>query len=190
VSGRASRVARPAGRGAALLVAGLVLAGCGGGEAPGASAAAEPGGGAGPRPESPATVDAGGADGSAPAAPELVRAPESDGEVLLVSVEEVHARLEAGAPLLLVDARGRNDYAEEHLPGAVNVPLPTIAAAGTLPGVPRDHEIVVYCIAESCPISRNAALLLGTLGYTNVKDMRAGLLGWKAAGFPTARGAR
>jgi rhodanese-related sulfurtransferase len=128
--------------------------------------------------------------GGRPAAAGLVRAPESDGDVLLISVEDVQGRLAAGAPLLLVDARGRNDYAEEHLPGAVNVPLPTIAAAGTLPGVPRDHEIVVYCIAESCPISRNAALLLGTLGYTNVRDMRAGLLGWKAAGFPTARGAR
>jgi rhodanese-related sulfurtransferase len=119
---------------------------------------------------------------------EIVRAPAADGDVLLIDVTEVQQRLAAKAPLLLIDARGRADYELEHIPGAVSVPLPKIAAAGRLPGVPRDYEIAVYCSAETCPLSREAVRALASFGYTNVKDMRAGLVGWKQAGFATVRG--
>ncbi|MBA2565872.1 MAG: rhodanese-like domain-containing protein [Gemmatimonadetes bacterium] len=111
-----------------------------------------------------------------------------DGDVVLADVGEVRAKLGRGDPMLLIDARGSADYAQEHIPGAINIPLQKIAAAGELPGVDRRYEIVVYCIAESCPISRNAVRTLAQLGYTNVKDMRAGLVGWKTAGFETASG--
>ena len=117
-----------------------------------------------------------------------MRAPKADGDVLLIDVSEVRQRLEGGAPMLLIDTRGRGEFEQEHIPGAINIPLPKIAAAGQLPGIARDYEIVVYCIAETCPISRNAARVLARLGYTNVKDMRAGLLGWKQAGFETVAG--
>jgi rhodanese-related sulfurtransferase len=117
-----------------------------------------------------------------------VPAPKADGDVLLIDVIEVHEKLAAGAPLLLIDARGRADYEQEHIPGAVSVPLPKIAAAGKLPGVPRDYEIVVYCGMETCPLSRDAARALAGFGYTNVRDMRAGLVGWKQAGYETVRG--
>jgi rhodanese-related sulfurtransferase len=118
----------------------------------------------------------------------IVRAPATDGDVLLTDVAEVRGKLRAGAPMLLIDARGRADYELEHIPGAVNVPLPKIAATGKLPGVPHDYEIVVYCSAEACPLSREAARALASFGYTNVKDMRAGLVGWKQAGFETTKG--
>lgn len=123
-----------------------------------------------------------------PAAREVVRAPEMDGDVVLVDVQEVRAKLEQGDPVLVIDARPAADYEHEHIPGSVNVPLGKLAAAGDLPGVPRDHEIVVYCISPECPISKNAARALARLGYRNVKDMREGLVGWKRAGLPTERG--
>ncbi len=128
-----------------------------------------------------------GSESGATAEP-VVRAPAADGDVLLIDVTEVHEKLGQEAPLLVIDARGRADYELEHLPGAVNVPLPKIAAAGMLPGVPRDYEIAVYCSAETCPLSREAVRALVSFGYMNVKDMRAGLVGWKQAGFETARG--
>ncbi|MFN2433513.1 MAG: rhodanese-like domain-containing protein [Gemmatimonadota bacterium] len=126
-------------------------------------------------------------DTGAPAA-EIVAAPRMDGDVVLVDPGEVREKLDAEAPMLLIDARGAADFAQEHIPGAINIPLQTLAAASELPGIARDYEIVVYCIAASCPISKNAARVLARLGYVNVKDMRAGLVGWKRAGFPTATG--
>jgi rhodanese-related sulfurtransferase len=172
---------------AALAVAGIGAGGCGReGEAPGRSAAESSGGGRAA--EVPATEPGrspGSAESGGGAAAPVVRAPKSDGDVLLIGVEEVRDKLAGGAPILVLDARSPRDFETEHIPGAVNVPLQKIAAAGQLPGVPRDYEIVVYCIAESCPISKNAARALARLGYTNVKDMRSGLVGWKEAGFAT-----
>jgi rhodanese-related sulfurtransferase len=147
--------------------------------------AAEAGESAGRAPNAPRPV---GESAGASSEQAIVRAPAADGDVLLIDVTEVRAKMTANAPLLLIDARGRSEYELEHLPGAVNVPLPKIATAGKLPGVPRDYEIVVYCSAEACPLSREAVRALVSFGYTNVKDMRAGLIGWKQAGFETARG--
>ncbi len=175
----------------AVLAASL-LGACGGGAAPSRPPDGEPAGApslAAPdvQPSTASAAEAPPAGGAAPPEP-VVPAPAADGDVLLVDVAEVREKLASGAPLLVVDARGRADYELEHLPGAVNVPLPKIAAAGQLPGVPHDYEIVVYCSAETCPLSREAVRALTGFGYTNVKDMRAGLVGWKQAGFETARG--
>ena len=62
-----------------------------------------------------------------------------------------------------------------------------IRAGGLLP--PRDQRIVVYCSSETCPSSQYAYEALDQLGYEEIYDMRAGLQGWKDAGFPTVIGA-
>lgn len=153
---------------------------------PPAPASAGTGGATAPTPPT-ASERAGGVDAAPAPDPvaEVVRAPAMDGDVALIDVTEVREKLERGAPMLLVDTRGRSEFEHEHIPGAVNVPLTKIAAAGALPAVARDYEIVVYCSTATCPISREAARALATLGYTNVKDMRDGLVGWKKAGFAT-----
>jgi phage shock protein E len=157
--------------------------------APSVGAPAVPGAGdASPSTAVPRPTEAPAESERAPTAEPIVPAPAADGDVLLIEVTEVHEKLGRSAPLLVIDARGRADYELEHVPDAVNVPLPKIAAAGQLPGVPRDYEIAVYCSAETCPLSREAVRALMSFGYTNVKDMRAGLVGWKQAGFRTARG--
>lgn len=181
-----------------LAWAALTAGGCGGGEAPSPPRGAERGTAVPPVPGAAPDGEARATDRTRAAAPgvrssedapaEIVRAPRTDGDVVLIDVLEVRRKLDDGAPLLLIDARGRADYERERIPAAVNVPLPKIAAAGQLPGVSRDYEIVVYCASESCPVSKNAARALASLGYTNVKDMRAGLVGWKQAGFETERG--
>src|SRR3989442_15347269 len=58
-----------------------------------------------------------------------------------ITKEELKARLESGAPPVLVDARLKYPY--EHstvrLPGAIRV-----GAGASAPSFPRDREIVVY----------------------------------------------
>jgi rhodanese-related sulfurtransferase len=126
-----------------------------------------------------------GAPGSASAG--FVRAPKMDGDVVLIEVSEVKEKLASGIPLILIDTRKRFEFDQEHIPGAISIPLTNMAAAGELPGIARNHEIIVYCLAETCPSSKNAARLLARFGYTNVREMRAGLVGWKNAGYETSR---
>ena len=142
-----------------------VMASCGGTEAEGESAAE-------------ATVDT---------LPLSVPAPQVEDGLLIVSPESVREWQESGTEFVLVDARDAVQYAREHIPGSINLPYVEIRAGGLLP--PRDRRIVVYCSSETCPISQYAYEALAQLGYEEIYDMRAGLQGWKDAGFPTVFGA-
>lgn len=119
--------------------------------------------------------------------PLAVPAPEVQDGLLIVSPEQVWEWQETDTAFVLVDARDAIQYAREHIPGAINVPYIEIRAGGLLP--PRDQRIVVYCSSETCPISQYAYEALDQLGYEEIYDMRAGLQGWKDAGFPTVLGA-
>ena len=119
--------------------------------------------------------------------PLSIPAPEIQDGLLIVSPESVHDWQQSGEEFALIDARDSVQYAREHIPGAVNVPYVEIRAGGLLP--PRDLRIVVYCSSETCPISQYAYQALDQLGYEEIYDMRAGLQGWKDAGFPTVIGA-
>lgn len=107
--------------------------------------------------------------------------------LLIATPEQVRDWQEAGEDFALVDARDTVQFAREHIPGAINVPYIEIRAGALLP--PKDRRIVVYCSSETCPISQYAYEALDRLGYEQVYDMRAGLQGWKDAGFPTVFGA-
>lgn len=119
--------------------------------------------------------------------PLAVPTPEVQDGLLIVAPEQVWEWQETGTEFVLIDARDAVQYAREHLPGAINVPYIEIRAGGLLP--PRDQRIVVYCSSETCPISQYAYEALDRLGYEEIYDMRAGLQGWKDAGFPTVLGA-
>lgn len=119
--------------------------------------------------------------------PLAVPAPEVQDGLLIVSPEQVWEWQESDTEFVLVDARDTIQYAREHIPGAINLPYIEIRAGGLLP--PREQRIVVYCSSETCPISQYAYEALDQLGYEEIYDMRAGLQGWKDAGFPTVLGA-
>ena len=119
--------------------------------------------------------------------PLAVPAPEVQDGLLIVSPEQVREWQESETEFVLVDARDAIQYGREHIQGAINVPYVEIRAGGLLP--PRDQRIVVYCSSETCPISQYAYEAQDQLGYEEIYDMRAGLEGWKDAGFPTVIGA-
>ncbi len=49
-----------------------------------------------------------------------------------------------GASVQLVDVLPAQEYADEHLPGAINIPLKTLDAANTA-RLDRTRAVVVYC---------------------------------------------
>jgi rhodanese-related sulfurtransferase len=118
--------------------------------------------------------------------PASVPAPEIDEGLLIVTPEDVRGWQEAGEPVVILDARDAVQYGREHIPDAVNVPYVDIRAGANLPA--RDARIVIYCSDKDCPISGYAYEALRRLGFTNLYDMRAGIAGWKDAGYPTVIG--
>jgi rhodanese-related sulfurtransferase len=102
-----------------------------------------------------------------------------------ITTRELRTKLEReGQELLLLDARGDETYAQEHIPHAKSVP--ETALRERVDGlVDRDTEIVVYCNNEGCSLSTKTARGLEELGYRNVIRVPAGIDGWKDAGFET-----
>src|SRR5664280_1436564 len=83
-----------------------------------------------------------------------------------VASAEAHRLVEAGARL--VDVRASFEFANGHLPGAINVPLQHLdRRMGELE--PKDKEIVVYC--QSGGRSQVAFEQLKSAGFSKLYDL-------------------
>lgn len=87
---------------------------------------------------------------------------------------------------LFVDARSPDEYAEMHIPGAVNLPPETLEKEGVkaLRSIPADREMVVYCGMLSCNAALNVAEKLESLGFKRLSVFLGGFRAWDEAGYP------
>lgn len=73
--------------------------------------------------------------------------------------------------MLIIDTRSSSEYNSGHVEGSINIP-PDQFMQGSLPAelraVPKDEEIIVYCLSGSR--SNVVKHILGQLGYTNVTN--------------------
>ena len=76
---------------------------------------------------------------------------------------------------LLVDVRGADEYRQGHIPGSVNLPLPSLSGRKSI-GVGKDSPVYVYCLSGAR--SSQAAAILRRMGYNNVKNI-GGIAGYK-----------
>lgn len=99
---------------------------------------------------------------------------------------DLHAALEKGEKIVVVDARAPHSYEAERIPGAINFPHRTMNAesAKTLD---KTKLHVVYCDGIGCNASTKGALNLTKLGF-KVKELVGGLDWWKRDGYDTATG--
>jgi rhodanese-related sulfurtransferase len=98
--------------------------------------------------------------------------------------DDIHAHLQAGTPMQLVEALPEKYYQDGHLPHAIQLNHDEVQTqAGTrLPA--KDAFIVVYCANTPCQNSRMAAQTLADMGYSNVAEYEEGKQDWIDAGLP------
>ena len=94
-----------------------------------------------------------------------------------ITAEELKARLDAGEKVNLVDVREPNEHAEFNIGGQL-VPLGQIRnfQVDELENL-RDAEVIVYC--RSGNRSGQAAMLLETMGFSNVNNLAGGMMRWQ-----------
>jgi len=85
------------------------------------------------------------------------------------------------ANIQVVDVRDPEEFAEGHIPGAINCPLPTFASRSGM--LEKDKMVVVYCNAGGR--SQSAYRKLVKLGYSNIAQ--ALFADWKEEGRPVSR---
>lgn len=104
-----------------------------------------------------------------------------------VAADALNTELIEKPDLFVIDVREPKELEETgHIPGAINIPVKTLADNPSLLPANLDEPIVVYC--KSGTRSTWAWTILSALGYTNVRNMAAGMNGWLAAGLPTDPG--
>ena len=101
-----------------------------------------------------------------------------------LSPRDVAARLESGRAVL-VDIREPDEFAQEHLPGAVLAPLSTFEQAHL--GITAEAEVVFMCRSGARTGANCDRLAARVDGPAYVLD--GGLMSWKAAGLPVSAGA-
>jgi rhodanese-related sulfurtransferase len=87
---------------------------------------------------------------------------------------------------LFIDARPPDEYAELHIPKALNITPEMLdqGRAAAVAGLAKDREIVVYCGQVSCNLSLEVAERLQTRGFTQVAVYMGGFRAWDEAGYP------
>ncbi len=80
--------------------------------------------------------------------------------------------------LFVLDVRTPAEYAEGHVPGAVNVPHDQVASR--LAEIPKDKDVVLYC--RSGRRAGLAADVLAAHGYTRLSHLEGDMEAWIGKG--------
>ena len=78
----------------------------------------------------------------------------------------------------VIDARDNEQYAKEHIPGAVNLEWRQVIAQRQ--SIPKEKPVLIYCNTGS--LSAQAGFALRLAGYDNVRILQGGFAEWKAKG--------
>jgi rhodanese-related sulfurtransferase len=110
---------------------------------------------------------------------------DAKGRVRELTVDQVKAKLDRGKRFTLVDVREDNEWAKDHVTGAIHLGKGIIErdAEERLPD--KGAEIVLYCGGGFR--SALAADNLQKMGYTNVFSMDGGIRGWRDKGYPLTK---
>ncbi|ABM41580.1 MULTISPECIES: ArsR/SmtB family transcription factor [Pseudomonadota] len=100
-------------------------------------------------------------------------------EMESVSIDGLLDRMDEGAVVLL-DIRGDEEFAQAHLPGAINIPLEQLA--DRIGELSRDTEVVAYCRGPYCVLSMQAVSILQAHGM-QATPLAGGVPEWRAAGL-------
>ena len=93
-----------------------------------------------------------------------------------ISMDEAVKMMRDEKDYIILDARRPDEYAEGHIPGAINVPNEEIGTTEIAELPDKSQLILVYC--RSGRRSKEASEKLARLGYTNIVEF-GGILDYK-----------
>ena len=80
--------------------------------------------------------------------------------------------------IMVIDARDADQFAKDHIPGAVNIEWRQVL--NERDNLPTDKMVLIYCNTGS--LSAQAGFALRVAGHENVRILQGGFEEWKAKG--------
>lgn len=102
----------------------------------------------------------------------------------VVDREDVQRLLDEEAAHL-VEVLPADEYEDEHIAGAINLPLKQLNATTTSERLDPARPVITYCYDYLCDMNARAAWRLEALGFPRVYRYAPGKADWRAAGLPT-----
>ena len=99
--------------------------------------------------------------------------------VELISAEDLHDMSTGDVNFVLLDVRAPLEYEDNHIKGAVNIPVPELRTRHT--ELNKDKQTVLVC--SSGNRSSLGASILKQHGFTDVYNVAGGMTGYSAAGY-------
>ncbi len=90
---------------------------------------------------------------------------------------------EAGHAMRVIDVRQMEEIAQGTVPKAEALPLHTLPAR--VQDLSKEEKLVVVC--RSGARSAQACMFLQQQGFSNVYNLRGGMMGWVQSGFPATQ---
>lgn len=120
-------------------------------------------------------------------------------------VADAHSRIQCISPqqlqaaqgdLIVIDVREPGEFAEGHVPGAINLPRgvlefkieahPALACETSPALADRERRIALYCLSGGR--SALATDSLQRMGFSQLVSLEGGFTAWKDAGLPVTTG--
>ena len=110
-------------------------------------------------------------------------AARTPANVDLISAQELKAKVDRNEPLLILDVRSSESYAnsDRRIKGAIHVKVRRLEHRLNFPplkDVPRDREVITYCACPSEEASIAAAQVLLGNGFKRVRALKGGWQDW------------
>jgi rhodanese-related sulfurtransferase len=99
------------------------------------------------------------------------------------NVKDLKEKLDNKETIVLIDCREEDEWAQGHIKEAILMPLSHFEFQ-SLPKLvdKKDSEIIIQC--RSGARSLNLCQYLLNHGFTNLTNVRGGIIAWSNAGFP------
>jgi len=96
----------------------------------------------------------------------------------LIEIAALKERIDQQEQINLLDVRQPEEHADYNI-GGILLPLGNIISMqiDEIENL-KDKEVIIYC--RSGQRSMQACLMLESMGFTNVKNLAGGMLGWEA----------
>lgn len=102
-----------------------------------------------------------------------------------VNAAALSHEIEDGTAPLIIDVRTPAEYADGHVPGAINIPYDEMDARAAEISVHKDERVVLYC--RSGRRSGIAAKTLTEMGFLKLGLLEGDMPGWEKSGFAVER---
>ena len=117
------------------------------------------------------------------------RLTSPSGRQMAISLDEAKV-LHQSRGAVFMDARPLGEYTKGHIQGAISLPWHEAEqrVMDITADLANEAAIITSCDGDTCDLSKDLALFLENLGFTNVRLLLNGWTVWHEAGLPVETG--